>query len=122
MKIKINEFGYIDEFALIGDLDGEYIEIDFSPDEMFYSKFNSYKYNNGKLEYNNDKYAENVDNQYMSELRRQREIQCFPVINRGQLWYDSLSIGQYLELKDWYKDWLDVTETKIIPDRLEWIK
>ena len=32
-------------------------------------------------------------------IRRQRDIVCFPVINRGKLWYDSLSYEQLGELK-----------------------
>lgn len=54
-------------------------------------------------------------------LRKKREEICFPVINRGKLWYDSLSSEQYQELKDWYKKWLDVTETNIIPETPKWL-
>ena len=54
-------------------------------------------------------------------LRKKREEICFPIINRGKLWYDSLSSEQYRELKDWYKKWLDVTETNIIPETPEWL-
>lgn len=54
-------------------------------------------------------------------LRKKREEICFPIINRGKLWYDSLSSEQYQELKDWYKKWLDVTETNIIPETPEWL-
>lgn len=48
-------------------------------------------------------------------LRELREKQCFPVVNRGKVWYDRLSSEQLQELKDWYNDWLNVTETMIIP-------
>lgn len=54
-------------------------------------------------------------------LRKKREEICFPVINRGKLWYDSLSSEQYQELKNWYKKWLDVTETNIIPETPKWL-
>ena len=54
-------------------------------------------------------------------LRKKREEICFPIINRGKLWYDSLSSEQYQELKDWYKKWLDVTETNIIPETPKWL-
>ena len=54
-------------------------------------------------------------------LRKKREEICFPIINRGKLWYDSLSSEQYQELKDWYKKWLDVNETNIIPETPEWL-
>lgn len=54
-------------------------------------------------------------------LRKKREEICFPIINRGKLWYDSLSSEQYQELKDWYKKWLNVTETNIIPETPKWL-
>ena len=54
-------------------------------------------------------------------LRKKREEICFSIINRGKLWYDSLSSEQYQELKDWYKKWLDVTETNIIPETPKWL-
>lgn len=54
-------------------------------------------------------------------LRDKRETECFSVINRGQLWYETLTPEQKEELKLWYKAWLDVTETKIIPGRPSWL-
>ena len=63
-----------------------------------------------------------VDNKNeLATLRKLRAKECFPVVNRGKLWYDSLTDDQYSELKDWYFDWLDVTETKNIPCRPVWL-
>lgn len=47
---------------------------------------------------------------------------CFPVINRGQLWYNNLTDEQKEELSKWYNDWLNVTETLIEPKMPEWLK
>ena len=47
---------------------------------------------------------------------------CFPVINRGQLWYDKLTDEQKEELSKWYNDWLNVTTTLVIPEAPEWLK
>ena len=58
----------------------------------------------------------------LQELRQQREVECFLIINRGQLWYSTLTEEQLLELNTWYNAWLDVTETKIIPEKPSWIK
>lgn len=55
-------------------------------------------------------------------LRYKRENECFSVINRGSLWYDRLTPRQKAELADWYQAWLDVTETKIIPEKPYWLK
>ena len=54
-------------------------------------------------------------------LRQERERICFPIINRGKLWYDTLTNEQYAELKQWYYDWLDVTKTQIIPAKPSWL-
>ena len=54
-------------------------------------------------------------------LREARERECFPIINRGKLWYDLLTFEQLSELRAWYKAWLDVTETLIIPTKPEWL-
>ena len=43
-------------------------------------------------------------------LRLRRENECFPIINRGILWYNLLTDEQKLELDKWYKEWLDITD------------
>ena len=55
-------------------------------------------------------------------IRDRRAKECFPVINRGEFWYDSLTPDQKVELKKWYLDWLDATETLIMPKKPEWLK
>ena len=60
---------------------------------------------------------ENNDELY----RKLRERDCFPVINRGKAWYDLLTVDQEWELKRWYVDWLNVTETHIIPVKPSWL-
>lgn len=62
------------------------------------------------------------DGRIKEELRKRREIECFPIINRGKLWYDTLTKTQLNELKVWYEAWLNVTDTLIVPDRPEWLK
>lgn len=57
----------------------------------------------------------------LNDLRERREIECFPYINRGELWYDSLTQEQRIELSVWYHAWLDVTETRIIPTKPSWL-
>ena len=58
----------------------------------------------------------------VDDLRLLRSEQCFPYINRGQLWYERLTTDQRYELAGWYEAWLDVTETKFIPEKPEWLK
>ena len=75
--------------------------------------------NNCVIDYDNtiDKIIE-----HKNELRARRQSICFPIINRGQLWYDSLTDLQKEELKVWYKAWLDVTKTLVEPTKPEWLK
>lgn len=68
-------------------------------------------------------FDESVLNEYDKvELRAKRNIECFPIINRGKLWYDKLTQEQLEELDKWYSDWLNVTETLEEPVKPEWIK
>lgn len=55
-------------------------------------------------------------------LRARREKECFPIINRGQPWYDRLTDGHRAELESWYSAWLDVTETLVAPAKPSWVK
>lgn len=57
----------------------------------------------------------------LEKLRKQRETECYSVINRGRLWYNRLTTEQYAELELWYQAWLDVTDTLKIPKKPEWI-
>lgn len=51
-----------------------------------------------------------------------REAVCFRIINRGGLWYDTLTQEEKTDLIDWYHEWLDAWETKRIPEMPAWIK
>ena len=56
-----------------------------------------------------------------ADLRKKRETECFAVVNRVKLWYDALSIAQLSELEEWYHAWLNVTETRVIPEIPDWV-
>ena len=57
-----------------------------------------------------------------NEIRKKREEECFPIINRGTLWYNKLTDEQKIELSNWYDAWLNAPETLKIPEILSWIK
>ena len=63
-----------------------------------------------------------VKERLISKLRNQRERECFPIINRGQLWYANLTAIQHAELQEWYTDWLNVTETLVVPEKPSWLE
>ena len=123
MQVLLDENGYVKSYALIGTLvDG--IDIDDLKDEQleeFRQNHSSYHINNGKMERDSQKAEKDKEYAINSELRALRESECFSVINRGTLWYNNLTEQQYEELSKWYKEWLDVTQTKTIPKPLSWI-
>ena len=43
------------------------------------------------------------------------------MINRGWIWYSSLTLSQWRELRSWYLAWLKVTETLTMPERPAWL-
>ena len=122
MQIKIDDQGYISEFAIVGELIGDSIEVDTPDDPDFMLKYGSYKYENGKLLYDVNKNDVIAHEKHLTELREMREKECFKIINRGMLWYNTLAEDQVAELGQWYQDWLDVTDTLVIPTMPEWIK
>jgi len=98
-----------------------FIEVD---DETFNKTFATplhfaWRVVNGQL--TNERYEETPQEEVLAELRNKRETECFSVVNRGQIWYDTLSSEQKQELKNWYQAWLDVTGTKTIPAKPNWL-
>lgn len=54
-------------------------------------------------------------------IRERRANECFPIINRGVIWYNRLTQEQHNELELWYQMWLDAPETGIIPITPAWV-
>lgn len=77
---------------------------------------------NDDLTFSVDKYNARKEKFELDKLRQQREVECFPIINRGQLWYDTLTSEQRTDLQSFYRAWLDVTETKVVPTKPSWLK
>ena len=48
-------------------------------------------------------------------------MECFSVINRGQLWYERLTEEQKTELNAWYQAWLNATEAGAMPEKPGWL-
>ena len=121
MKVTIDKDGYVIDWALVGDNGG--IDVP-EPDDLeeFVICATGYKVVDGLLQKDNtrDK-AQRLEKQ-KEALRQQREVECFPVINRGWIWYSGLNLVQWLELKKWYLAWLNVTETLRIPERPTWLE
>ena len=80
-----------------------------------------YTYKDGGFELRSD-IDSAITSVQQQDIRKRREKECFPVINRGSLWYEKLSEEQDAELREWYQTWLDAPETGVIPDRPLWLE
>ena len=122
MQIVTDEQGFVLSFAYVGTLVGG-IEVPEPEDiDQFQHQFYAYQFQDGKLVYKNDAYETHPTEELMAEYRRRRETECFSVVNRGQLWYEGVSLAQLLELRQWYKAWLNVTETMVVPEKPAWLE
>lgn len=54
-------------------------------------------------------------------IRRLRKNRVFPIINRSQMWFNSLSEQQKQDIQIWYQQWLDAPNTLIMPKRPNWL-
>lgn len=123
MQIILNGQGYVEAYALVGEFGSTSIAVD-EPENLddFENNCRSYYLSeDNKLVKNDDKQKEIEDNRMLIDLRAQRDKNCFPFVNRGELWYSRLTTEQKGELNIWYQAWLDVTETKVVPTKPTWL-
>lgn len=109
----------IDNVVYGGDISGLPSPTDTIDDEvweLYCQDLDAYKIENGKFVKLKDE-AELRAN----AIRTRRERECFPIINRGALWYGKLTEGQKTELEEWYQAWLDAPATGAAPDVPEWL-
>ena len=121
MQVIFDERGFVRSFAFVGDLvDG--VEV-AQPDDLclFADQFFAFRLEEGKLIHDASEYEKHQTEELKEDYRRRRETECFSVINRGQLWYEGVSLSQLLELRSWYKAWLNVTETMVVPEKPTWL-
>lgn len=120
MQVTIKN-GFVENWSENGFfVDG--IEVDM-PDDFgdFFINSAAYKIENGRLIKDNDELNKINDSNNINEIRKRRSSECFPIINRGELWYSLLTEDQIEELRVWYMAWLDAPQTKIIPEQPDWI-
>lgn len=121
MQIQTDEKGYVTSYALVGTLiDGQEVS---APKDIphFEEHFPAYRIRDGDLVFDEQQELALAETAGMDAIRQRREAECFPVINRGQLWYARLTEKQSMELNDWYQAWLDATRTGAVPDKPAWL-
>lgn len=121
MIVLLNENGYVESYALIGNLVGG-IEVPDPEDiDHFEDHYEAYGFSDGKVSFNDVWQTMLEKARKVDEIRSRRETECFPVINRGLLWYEKLTVTQKIELTKWYQAWLDATNTGVVPEKLAWL-
>lgn len=120
MKVNVDENGYVTEWCMVGDNGGAEVE---PPEDFdsFLDCFSGFKLVNGELVKDEEKDTADRLELQRDDLRKRREAECFPVINRGWIWYSSLTLSQWRELRTWYLAWLNVTSTLTVPNRPTWL-
>ena len=121
MKIQVNENDYVENYVILGEGSACHIEVEepegFSPDN-----FQAWKYDGEKLVFDESRAQDLQNESQKNEIREERMRKCFPIVNRGQFWYDTLTQSEKNEIREWYQQWLDAPETGVIPDDLDFIK
>ena len=123
MQVILNEQGYVMAYALIGGFGTASVAVN-EPENIddFENNYRSYYLSDGNiLVKSDDKQKEIEEQRELTNLRSQREKACFPYVNRGEMWYSRLSADQKDELNVWYQAWLDVTDTKVVPEAPAWL-
>ena len=123
MIVLLDDKSYVTSYAVIGEISGG-IEVAQPKDLQHFEQYsNAYFLNDKKeLELDKKKLVSVEEEQVNNNLRVMRERMCFRYINRGELWYNTLTEGQREELQKWYSDWLNVTEgEKVVPTKPKWL-
>lgn len=132
-KVYYNKDGWVcNRFPYNIELDDEtrFIEVD---DEMYKQTFScgvhyAWRVVNGLLSM--ELFEDIPESEVLDRLRDIRQRECFDIINRGSLWYSTLTVEQTQELKVWYQKWLDITKDyqkgidieTFIPEKPKWLK
>jgi hypothetical protein len=119
MEVKIASDGYVESYCFGGHLSGG-IAVE-EPGELSAENYAAYRLVDGALTLDEDRLAALQLAGRQNAIRARRERECYSVINRGQLWYEGISLARLAELRQWYKAWRDAPATLIIPDRPAWL-
>lgn len=124
IEVVLTNEGYVSLFNL--DVDQTYMQnsilVEDGVDrEHFITNSIFYKIIDNHLVFDKDKKAE-ADHQFrISVIRMRRQAECFSVVDRSQLWYNTLTNEQKAELQEWYEAWLVAPDTLVIPTKPDWL-
>lgn len=115
IEVNNKKYKVLQEYANGGRVVQEIVAIPSSPAREAYDDYEDiYVY----IPYT----AAELDEINKQNIRTQRAELCFPIVNRGMLWYERLTSEQYTDLALWYQAWLDAPATGVMPETPIWIK
>ena len=121
MKVLLDEAGYVQSFALVGDLTDGMEVPDPEDAEHFAEHFRAYNIRDETAVFDPEHNEALQLEAAMDEYRIRREKECFSVVDRSWLWYENLTSEQKEELRIWYQGWLDGTPTQTVPEKPAWL-
>lgn len=119
MQVKVDQDGYITDYCIGGSI-ADSVDV-AQPEGFVQQQYRAYRLIDGALTLDTDRLAALQLAGRQDAIRARRERECYSVINRGQLWYEGVSISHLVELRKWYKAWLDAPATLVIPDKPDWL-
>lgn len=124
IEVVLTNEGYVSLFNL--DVDQTYMQnsilVEDDVDrEHFITNSIFYKIDNNHLVFDENKKAEADHKFRINTIRMRRQSECFSVVDRSQLWYNSLTNEQKAELQEWYEAWLVAPDTLVIPTKPDWL-
>ena len=127
MLICIDEAGRITGYATLGGIEGG-IEapdtaLDGIPPEYRSDQYlRCYRWDGAQVTLDAEALTGVLQGEAIERIRMRRVAECFAIIDRGRLWYESLTPEQLAELAAWRETWLTAPETGMAPERPAWIK
>ena len=98
-------------------------EVDGYTDTITDEEFNLYIGDSSSYKIENGKFVRlKPESELLGNLlRKRREKECFPIVNRGALWYEKLTDEQKTGLSTWYEAWRDEPAPLTVPEKPSWI-
>lgn len=120
MEITLNNEGFVENYAVIGGIEGG-ITVQNPQDMPHFSEYyEAYRFVEGKLVFEEERQSRIKQLHQTEDIRKERESECFSICDRAA-WFYSLSDDEKAEVLQWRQDWLDAPETGVLPVKPAWI-
>lgn len=116
MRLQLDENNMLTGYIVFSEFEDDGILYENELPDNFTKEYYKYKYENGKLIKTNI-----ITEREKEKIRNLRKVECFSIVNRGGAWYKLLTAEMEEEFIKWYKEWLDATDTGVIPKRPTWL-